>query len=191
MKRKELFLVLLMSLAISALVVCGVVWYGSRQPTQGGDFTLNHRGSNWNLSKNAKKLNLVYVGYSKCPDVCPLSLSYAALAFKKLSPEVLQQIQFIFVSVDVEHETPAGVADYATNFFPDFIGLTGTKDAIDKAISLFGASYLIEKNPKSYLGYSIAHTDRIFILDKKGIVLTTLPGLRTDQTLIYKIKELL
>ena len=40
---------------------------------------------------------------------------------------------------------------------------------IDLAIKPFGASYMVEENPKSYLGYSIAHTDRIFVLNNYQI----------------------
>jgi len=191
MQKKEFLIVVLISMALSALVVCGVVWYGSRPPSLGGDFTLNHRGKDWNLAENAKKLNLVYVGYAKCPDVCPMSLSYAAQAFRKLSPDDLEKVQFIFISVDVENDTAASVADYAANFYPLFIGLTGKKEILDQVVSSIGASYMVEKNPNSYLGYSIAHSDRIFLLNKKGFVIDTLPGLRSDQALLDKLKELL
>lgn len=189
MQKKEFLIVVLLSLVLSALVVAGIVWYGSRTPTLGGDFTLNYRGKDWTLSQNAKKLNLVYVGYAKCPDVCPMSLSYAALAFRKLPLEVLEKIQFIFISVDVEHDTANAVADYAAQFFPQFIGLTGAREKIDQTIGAIGASYMVEKNPNSYLGYSIAHSDRIFFLNKKGFVMDTLPGLRSDEALLKKIKE--
>ena len=191
MQKKEFLIVVLISAALSALVVSGVIWYGSKPPSLGGDFTLNHRGKNWNLGEHAKKLNLVYVGYAKCPDVCPMSLSYASQAFRKLSVEDLDEVQFVFISVDVENDTPDSVADYAANFFPQFIGLTGKKENIDQVVSSIGASYMVEKDPKSYLGYSIAHSDRIFFLNKKGFVVDTLPGLRSDQALLDKLKELL
>lgn len=191
MQKKEFLIVVLISAALSALVVCGVVWYGSKPPSLGGDFTLNHRGKEWNFAAHSKKLNLVYVGYAKCPDVCPMSLSYAAQSFRRLSAEDLEKVQFIFISVDVENDTADSVADYAVNFFPEFIGLTGKKEILDQMVSSIGASYMVEKDPKSYLGYSIAHSDRIFFLNKKGFVVDTLPGLRSDQTLLDKLKELL
>lgn len=191
MQKKEFLIVVLISMALSALVVTGVIWYGSQRPSQGGDFTLIHRGQNWNLSQNAKKLNLVYVGYAKCPDVCPMSLSYASQAFRKLSAEDLEKIQFIFISVDAENDTAENVADYASQFFPQFVGLTGKKEDIDKTVFSIGASYMVEKDAKSYLGYSIAHSDRIFFLNKKGFVIDTLPGLRSDQALLEKLKEIL
>lgn len=189
MKKNEFVILVVVSLILSGLIVGGVLWYGNQTPKMGGDFTLNHRDQDWTLSQNAKKLNLVYVGYAKCPDVCPMSLSYASQAFRKLAIEDLEKVQFIFISVDADNDTATSVSDYATQFFPQFVGLTGTREAIDRAIGPIGASYLVEKDPKSYLGYSISHSDRIFFLNKKGFVVDTIPGLRSDEALLQKLKE--
>lgn len=178
------------------IVVVGVIYFGFqiwqtiKGPTSGGDFTLTYRGGTWNFSSAPKKLNLLYFGYTKCPDVCPMSLSYAGGAFRMLNAEDLKKIRFIFLSVDQAHDKPAEVADYATNFFPTFIGLSGSKEQIDKAIGLFPASYILEKDPKSYLGYSISHTDRIFFLNSKGFVVDSISGSKDGADAIYKkIKE--
>lgn len=166
------------------------IWKTMKGPISGGDFTLTYRGQHWTFSSATKKLNLLYFGYTKCPDVCPMSLSYAGGAFRMLKDEELKDTRFIFLSVDQAHDKPNEVADYATNFFPTFIGLSGSKEQIDKAIGLFPASYMLEENPKSYLGYSISHTDRIFFLDSDGIVIDSISGSKEGSESIYKkIKE--
>lgn len=168
-----------------------ILTYANQTPKMKADFELSYRGELWLLNKNSKKLTLFYAGYAKCPDVCPLSLSFSSQAFKKLNKKELGQIQFVFLSVDQENDSPNNVADYAAQFFPSFVGLSGTKEQIDKAVKSVGASYMVEKNPKSYLGYSIAHSDRIFILDKKGIVVDSIPNPRSDELIYNKIRELL
>lgn len=165
------------------------IWYGTKPPVLGGDFSLNHCGQPWEFSKDPKKLNLLYVGYAKCPDVCPMSLSVSGQAFKSLTPTELAQTRLIFVSVDFEHDTPESVAEYASQFYPDFIGLTGSEADIQRTVSLFGASFMVEKNPKSYLGYSIAHTDKIFYLDSNGRVIDFIPQPRSSEEILHKIKE--
>jgi len=176
--------------AIAALVLLTlVIWYAQKKPVIGGDFQLNFRGQQWIFDQNKKQINLLYVGYAKCPDVCPMSLSYSAQAFLKLTSEELNLVQLIFVSVDHENDTAENVADYAAQFFPRFIGLTGTKQQIDFTVNLFGASYILEKNPKSYIGYSIAHTDRIFILNNKGILIDSISSPRSADEIYNKIKE--
>jgi protein SCO1/2 len=163
--------------------------YQNRQPDLGGDFHANYNGTSWKFSDESKKLNLLYFGYAKCPDVCPMALSYTSQAFASLTEDQKKKVRLIFMSVDVEHDTPANVATYAKNFDPTFIGLSGTKENIDAAVKLFAASYIEEKDPKSYLGYSISHTDRIYFLDKDGIVLDTLPNPRSADSIVQKIKE--
>lgn len=178
------------------VIVLGVTYFGytiwqtMKGPVSGGDFTLTYRAQNWTFSTEAKKLNLLYFGYTKCPDVCPMSLSNAGGAFRLLNSSELNNVRFIFLSVDQAHDKPDEVADYATNFFPTFVGLSGSKEQIDKTISLFPASYILEENSKSYLGYSISHTDRVFFLNSKGIVVDSVSGSKDGADAIYKkIKE--
>ena len=174
---------------IVALSLALVIWREMRGPKLGGDFDLNYRGQKWTFSKNARELNLLYIGYAKCPDVCPLSLSHAGQAFQELTKEQKNNVQLIFVSVDFENDNPQSVAEYASQFNSSFIGLTGQESEIRKAVDLFGASFMTEKNPKSYLGYSISHTDRLFFLNEDGIVLDTIPNPRVAGEILNKIKE--
>ncbi len=176
--------------AVGAIYFGFQIWQTMKGPAFGGDFTLTFRGHSWTFSSEPKKLNLLYFGYTKCPDVCPMSLSYAGGAFSMLKASELKDVRFIFLSVDQSHDKPDEVADYASNFFPEFVGLSGSKEQIDKTIALFPASYILEENPKSYLGYSISHTDRIFFLNSKGIVIDSVSGSKDGADAIYKtIKE--
>lgn len=174
---------------IVALSFAFMIWQEMRGPKLGGDFDLNFRGQTWTFSKNARDLNLLYIGYAKCPDVCPLSLSHAGQAFQELTGEQAKNVQLLFVSVDYENDEPQSVAEYAAQFNPSFIGLTGKENEIRKAVDLFGASFMTEKSPKSYLGYSISHTDRLFFLNEKGIVVDTIPNPRVAGEILNKIKE--
>lgn len=173
---KILFRAFLFALAASALTLATVFWLNNRERTYGGDFNLNFKNTNWKFSINPKQLNLIYFGYAKCPDVCPMTLTYTGQAFRKLTSEELKNVRFIFVSVDYEHDNPNDVADYAHNFFPEFIGLSGSQQQIDSTINLFPATYAVEKNENSFLGYSIMPTDRIFFLTKRGISIDSVPG---------------
>jgi protein SCO1/2 len=177
------------SLLVAALALAALIWYGTRVPERGGDFTLKTQQGDWPFVANAKKLNLFYVGYAKCPDVCPMTLSFLADAMKDLTDKERQQVQVLFLSVDVDHDTAEGVATYATQFNREFIGLTGSKDQVDQAMRLVGASYIYETDAKSYLGYSISHTDKVFFLNKKGIVIDEEPMVRSKEVLTEKIRS--
>ncbi|MBX3040954.1 MAG: SCO family protein, partial [Bdellovibrionaceae bacterium] len=87
------------------------------------------------------------------------------------------------------NDKPDEVAEYAAQFFPEFLGLSGSREEIDKTVFLFHASYIVEKDPKSYLGYSIAHTDRLFFLDQKGQVVAMLASPKSADDILKLIKE--
>lgn len=176
---------------ISLAGILGLIAYMSYEPSKGGDFTLSSNGQEWNFNRQAKKLNLLYVGYAKCPDVCPMTLAYAGAAFRKLNPDQLKNVQMIFLSVDHAHDTPQAVHEYAQQFFPDFIGLTGTQQQIDFAVQQVGASYMFEEDKKSFLGYSIIHSDRVFFLNSKGKVMHSELSVRSEEQILNKIKDYL
>ncbi|RYZ91712.1 MAG: SCO family protein [Proteobacteria bacterium] len=178
--------------ALIALAFIGLaftIWNTMREPTWGGDFNLVHRDQRWTFAQHAKGLNLLYIGYVKCPDVCPLSLSHSAEAFRELTVEEKERVRLTFVSVDASHDTATSVADYASQFFPSFVGLTGSENEIRKVVILFGASFVVDTDSKSYLGYSISHTDRLFFLNKKGIVIDSIPNPRSSADILNKIRS--
>lgn len=177
------------SLSVAAAVLAGLIWYSTRVPERGGSFTLMNQQGEWQFQANAKKLNLLYVGYAKCPDVCPMTLSYLAEAMKDLNEKERQNVQVIFLSVDVQHDTAESVATYASQFNSSFIGLTGSEEQVDQLMRLIGASYILETDAKSYLGYSISHTDKVFFLNKKGIVIDEEPMVRSKEILTEKIRS--
>ncbi len=100
MKLKRVFQLIGLALLVCAGSFGYLIWKELKGPTMGGDFSLTLRANPWTFSEKAKSVNLIYFGYAKCPDVCPMSLSYVGTAFSKLSQDDLKKIRFLFVSVD-------------------------------------------------------------------------------------------
>ena len=157
--------------------------------TVGGNFTLESVEGPWEFSKNASPLNLIYFGFTSCPDVCPLTLGFAGQAFRQLSPDELQKTRLVFVSVDPDADTPGQTQVYAQQFFPSFVGLTGSGDTLKQVLNMFGAVSMKEPNPNSRLGYSISHTDRIFFTDREGQVLESVSSPRNAAVILEHIKR--
>lgn len=100
---------------------------------------------------------LVYFGYTRCPDVCPLTMSRLAKIYRDLgSPS---ELDVVMITVDPAHDTPEVVQRYVRNFDPSFRGLTGSNRQIAEAARTF------------YVGYSQGgtnHTDVVALLDREG-----------------------
>jgi protein SCO1/2 len=75
-------------------------------------------------------VTLLFLGYTHCPDVCPVHLANIAAALAKASPEVNARIKVVFVTTDPARDTPAVVRTWLDKFDHRFIGLVGTKEEV-------------------------------------------------------------
>lgn len=136
----------------------------------GGDFTLNtHTGETLDTKSLRGKYQLIYFGYSFCPDVCPVDLLKLGTALKDLEDEGIDTtpIQPLFVSVDPKRDTAEMLADYVPSFHPRLIGLTGETDAIEQAKASYKVYSQIEGDADSQ-DYLISHSALIYFMDKDG-----------------------
>lgn len=107
--------------------------------------------------------NLVFFGFTHCPDVCPTTLALLADVRKRLgagAPRV------VFVSVDPERDTPEVVAPYVKAFDPTMVGLTGSVPAIDEFAAALGIAH--RKVVMSADQYMVDHTAAVLVIDPAG-----------------------
>ena len=111
---------------------------------------------------------LFYFGYTHCPDVCPLTLAemrQTALLLEERAGDV----QFVFVSVDGQRDTPARLREYLPQFGSDFIGLTTADTArLEQAVQAFEVFYEYEEVEDTQADYLVAHTASTFLVDAEG-----------------------
>lgn len=84
-------------------------------------------------------LTLVFVGYTHCPDVCPVHMANLAAVLPELPREVSDRIRVVFISSDPERDTPERIRTWLSSFDPSFIGLRGTRKeirAVEQALGL-------------------------------------------------------
>lgn len=113
------------------------------------------------------KVTMLYFGYTHCPDVCPLILAHMHQVLQQLGTAA-EGVQFLFVSVDPERDTPAVLRQYVAAFDPHIMGLTGTQDQIAALAKRYRAFYEREA-PKTPSGdYEVSHSSAIYIFDRDG-----------------------
>ena len=109
---------------------------------------------------------LIYFGFTYCPDVCPMTLTTVAAAYRKL-PEGMTPPQTLLISVDPARDTPEALAAYVSSkAFPEgLVGLTGTEEEIRAAADAFKADYSRVEQPDSLAEYTMDHTSLLYLMD--------------------------
>ena len=80
-------------------------------------------------------VTLLFFGYTRCPDICPVHMANLGAVFKKLLPEVRNQIRVVFVSTDPERDTPEQLRAWLDGFDRSFVGLRGSLEEVDEALA--------------------------------------------------------
>jgi protein SCO1/2 len=114
-----------------------------------------------------QRWSFVFFGYTYCPDVCPTTLSVLNSIAQRLQ-DVDEDIRFVMVTVDPQRDTPERLAEFVTYFNGDFLGVTGTDEALEQLTSQLGILYdRVEPEPGSE-NYLVDHTAAVFLFDPDG-----------------------
>jgi protein SCO1/2 len=133
----------------------------------GKDFALtDHTGKARTLGDFRGKVVVMFFGYTRCPDVCPITLAELKAVKEQLGEEG-KRLQVVFVTVDPERDTQKLLAEYVPAFDPSFLGLYGDPAAIAKVAKDFRVFY--QKSPgKTPESYTVDHTAGSYIFDPQG-----------------------
>ena len=121
-------------------------------------------------------LVLVFFGYTRCPDVCPVTLARLAKMYRDLGEP--EDIRVVMVSVDPANDTPEIAQRYAAVVSSRVCRLWAA------------ATRKSPRRPKLFLSATeraaraVAHTDAVLLVDREGYLkavygqanLETLPG---------------
>lgn len=169
--------------ALIALVVIGVGVFVALRETQtpqptatsstlapvagiGGEFSLlDQTGKPFTEKDLLGHPNLVFFGYTFCPDVCPTTLLDAEGWMKELGADA-DRVKVIFVTVDPERDTPAKLKDYLASFDPRFIGLSGSREETDKVLKAYRV--FARKVEGKGGDYTMDHTAAVYMIDPQG-----------------------
>ncbi|VAX06270.1 Cytochrome oxidase biogenesis protein Sco1/SenC/PrrC, thiol-disulfide reductase involved in Cu(I) insertion into CoxII Cu(A) center [hydrothermal vent metagenome] len=140
-----------------------VLWPEPRQIT---DFSLLGKGQKpFNLERLANKWTLLFLGYTNCPDVCPMTMSVLKAVYDGLAkyPEIQSSTQVVFISVDPARDSPEHIGQYVSYFDNSFIGATGTVEELNKFTRQLSAGYILEE-PNELGTYQVNHTGSIYLI---------------------------
>ena len=165
-------------LLLAASVAGGLLWHQSEMLPQlgrtivsgqiavGGPYALTDQDGRPRASTNFPgKYQLIYFGYTFCPDVCPTTLAVMAAALDKMGA-AQDRIVPIFITVDPARDKPAVLKKYLAAFGPHFVGLTGTPDEITRVEKEYRV--FAKKQPLQDGNYGMDHSSVIYLMGPDG-----------------------
>lgn len=154
---------------VGGLVYLSSAWLGGGEPSLpsiaiGGPFALEASDGHTVTDKTYRdKWELIYFGYTLCPDACPTALNEIAGALEKLGPQAAQ-VQPIFITIDPARDSPKVMGEYVKAFDPRIVGLTGTPDAIATAAREYRVYYAKVEDKDAPDGYLMDHSSVIYVM---------------------------
>lgn len=124
---------------------------------------LDQRGEAFTRAELEGGWNLLFFGFTHCPDVCPMTLNVLAHLGRQLGEDTTAPT-VVFVSVDPERDTVEEIATYVEYFDPNFVGVTGDAAGIDDFAAQLGVAH--GRTPtRDGDGYTVDHTAALFLVN--------------------------
>ena len=133
---------------------------------------------------------LIFFGFTHCPDICPAELQVVAQALEQLGDKAKKVVP-IFITLDPERDTPEAMANYVKSFGPNFVGLTGSPEAIAAAAKAYRVAYSKVENKESAGDYSVDHSALVYLMDPEGRYVTHFSYGTSADELAEKLNKIL
>ncbi len=134
-------------------------------------------------------VTLLFFGYTRCPDECPLHMSNVAASLRQLPPGLADQVKFVFVTTDPARDTPAVLRSWLNNFDKRFIGLTGSEAAIESVQKSTGVPPAT-KSVRAGSDYAVGHANIVVAYTKDNLAHVIYPGGVTRQDWAHDLPRL-
>ena len=124
----------------------------------------------------------LFFGFTHCPDVCPTTLrmlSQVEESLADMEPQLRPRVTLI--SVDPKRDTPEQLAKYVSFFNPQFVGVTGSEEALNSFTRQIGVPVAI--TPSEDGTYTVDHSAAIFLIDPSGAIRALFSPPHSPQTI--------
>tara|TARA_R110002073_G_scaffold198795_1_gene357973 strand:- start:556 stop:1245 length:690 start_codon:yes stop_codon:yes gene_type:complete len=150
--------------------------------------------------------NLVFFGFTHCPDICPLTMAELKQFYENPDLDRLEKPRIFLVTVDPLRDNPASMAAYLENYNSQFIGLSGDPEAIALLASELYVAYgeapegaiamnhehddALPQDREDDGNYLIEHSGHIAVINPSGEYVAVLRAPHRDRDLVTAYREI-
>lgn len=128
------------------------------------DFALlDHQGQPFTRDDFRGRWQIVFFGFTTCPDICPATLQQLAIARDRVMAGGGRFPQIVLVSVDPERDSPGALERYVANFGDDVIGVTGEIAELEKLTRPLGIYFA--RSGEADSNYNVDHSAFVLLID--------------------------
>ncbi|MXN66016.1 SCO family protein [Stappia sp. GBMRC 2046] len=134
------------------------------------------------------KPSAYFFGYTFCPDVCPTTLAETQGWIEELGEDA-DKMNFAFVSVDPERDTPEIVGDYVSAFDKRIHALSGSQEQIDKIVKNYRV--YVKKVTRTNGEYLVDHSAGVYLMDANNEFRGTISYGESHENAVAKLRRLI
>ncbi len=123
-------------------------------------------GEPWTRDTLTGQWDLLFFGYTFCPDICPTTMAELRQLMNNLPPETAERLQVTMVSVDPHRDTPEQLSNYLGYFKAGFNGATGDPAELASLARALSIAYI--EPDTSEPNYLVDHSGQVVIIDPEG-----------------------
>lgn len=140
----------------------------------GGSFDLiDHTGAPRTQADPDGRYQLLFFGYANCPSICAVAMPLMADVTTDLAGQGIN-VRPVMITVDPKRDKVGNMAEPLGALHSDFVGLTGSPEALQVAYDAFGVEIEHVFDDPEY-GAVYSHGSHVYLLNAAGKVLTLLP----------------
>ncbi|MEP2706791.1 MAG: SCO family protein [Roseibium sp.] len=155
----------------------------------GGPFELvNGKGETVTDKTFAGKPTAMFFGFTYCPDVCPTTLSELQGWMEALGPDA-ERLNYAFVTVDPERDTPDVLQDYVGAFDERITPLTGSREQIDAMMKTYRV--YAKRVPLDDGDYTMDHSAAVYLMNEDNKFVGTIAYGEAEENALAKLNRLI
>lgn len=123
-------------------------------------------GDEWSEQDLTGQWDLLFFGYTFCPDICPTTMADLRTVAESLPQESRDRLQVTMVSVDPERDTPTQMSEYLGYFKAGFKGVTGEPTELAKLAQALSVAYIPPDTSEE--NYLVDHSGQVVMVNPEG-----------------------